>query len=171
MSSRLHAFVLHTPTRFPEGRLPSRRPSSLSGGPRHAGGRRHDTQHGCAPMLLRPNTVTVAGLLVILVVHLAYMASPLHVLMATEHPDAREMIHGDIDGRMLEAAQADDHEGDCVIEWTTSAKTLWLISPPVPLAGSIAALFTSQLPAPPIARALGPPQRGDLQALLQVFRI
>jgi len=122
-------------------------------------------------MLLRPTTAAAAGLLVVLVIHLAYMASPFHAMMVTEHPDAREMMHGDIDGHMVEAAQAADHGRDCSIEWTTSTQTVWLTSPPVLAAASIAALFTSQLPAPPLARALGPPQRGDLQALLQVFRI
>src|SRR6266536_2727455 len=141
MSVATSSSVLHAPSDM-TGRLlrtseSSRQMSVSQSGPRYAGGRWDGQQHGCARMLLRPTTAAAAGLLVVLVIHLAYMASPFHAMMVTEHPDAREMMHGDIDGHMVEAAQAADHGRDCSIEWTTSTQTVWLTSPPVLAAASI----------------------------------
>jgi hypothetical protein len=144
---------------------------SLTGWSTSCTWRRDNEQPGRLSMLVRSAAVTAVGLLTVLVIHLAYMVSPLHAMMVTEHPDSREMLQGDFDGRVVEAAQAADHGRDCTIEWTTSTQTLILILPPALLEDSIAALFASQLPVPPIARALGPPRRGDPQALLQVFRL
>ena len=122
-------------------------------------------------MLLRSTFATAVGLLVVVVVHLAYMTSPLHAMMVEPQPEGREMVHGDADVGTVEAAQADDHGHDCSMEWTTSTQAAWAVLPLVPSVGSIHVLLADQPSTPPTAQVLGPPQRGDVQSLLQVFRI
>ncbi|MCC6175702.1 MAG: hypothetical protein IT305_10400 [Chloroflexi bacterium] len=122
-------------------------------------------------MLLRSTSAGATSLLVVLVFHLAYMASPLHAMTVEPQLDGREMAHADDDGGMVDAAQSDAHGRDCSIEWAKSAQTAWLISPLALPVSSISVLLADQMPMPPTAQAIGPPKRGDPQALLQVFRI
>jgi hypothetical protein len=121
-------------------------------------------------VLLRATSAVAAGLLVVLVVHLAYMASPLHATMVEPQLGGREMVHGDADVGAVEAADADNYGHDCSIEWTTSTQAAWFVLTLVPPVGSIHVLQADQPSTRPTAQALGPPQRGDSQALLQVFR-
>jgi hypothetical protein len=90
-------------------------------------------------------------------------------LMAGRWPHADD-DSGMVDA-MVDAEQADAHGRDCSIEWAKSAQTTWLISPLAPSVSSISALLADQMSMPPTAQAIGPPKRGDPQALLQVFRI
>jgi hypothetical protein len=119
----------------------------------------------------------MAGLLLlVLLAHLAFMASPLHGVMLHGIAAPRAMQMGDVAApAKLEQAPAEGtYGGHCRLEWT---RTLERLSVVLLLAaagvGAIGGPFLDLAFASlkrPVAWALGPPLFGDPQALLQVFR-
>ena len=115
-----------------------------------------------------------AGVLLALLAHLAFMATPVHAAMVQGGGAAPAMATAAADAPAhLEEQYADEgQDGHCILRWTTSLSWRGIV------ALGVAALPTrmsepllGREPERPAARALGPPLLGDPQALLQVFRL
>jgi hypothetical protein len=118
-----------------------------------------------------------AGLLVlILLAHLALIASPLHAM--TMNPDSRvapEAVTewgGQVSGMPMTALSCLSSSTNCLVVWTSpaSGRLMHLLISPV-LFGGVLPLFDEILSLGPVPQALGPPKPADAQALLQVFRL
>jgi hypothetical protein len=114
--------------------------------------------------------VRAGTLLGVLLLHLAFMASPLHASM----PGMGQGAHAsEISPSGLTARQDDPAaDGHCFMEWARSPEGqagLTAFSAPRP--DSAAALRSEVAARCPLARAHGPPSHTDVQALLQVFRL
>ena len=116
-----------------------------------------------------------AALLAVLVAHLAYMTTPLHMLMRVDEPHAATlaMMANDEAAIAIEGLDArSEHASDCGIQWAKAASgTPWAGFLSVTPTGSIVGLDQRAPVMRLTARALGPPETGDQQALLQVFRL
>jgi hypothetical protein len=116
-----------------------------------------------------------AILVVVLVAHLAFMASPLHdralagaaYAVATSPPGARDAMT-----EIVQRERGDEHTGHCAIQWVSSVPSKVVGdaagSGTMPTITGAAGAF---LEWRPLAHALGPPLTEDPQALLQVFRL
>jgi hypothetical protein len=115
-----------------------------------------------------------ALLLAVVLTHLAFMASPLHVrLMDDGAPgvDLMSLAVGEATTAFDQWTTRDRHARHCIVEWLTADQRATLAKHLT--VGLAPALLIPDLLAPgrrPRARALGPPAAGDSQALLQVFR-
>jgi hypothetical protein len=123
-------------------------------------------------------TVVVApqvGVLLLLVIlaHLTFMASPLHMAMA-EGRQGHQMalpVTG-LQLLLLHIAVGDRPHLDCAIQWAASPQaSLLLLLLAGPLLGWVSGCISSTQKTRPQAHANGPPPAGDRQALLQVFRL
>jgi hypothetical protein len=110
-------------------------------------------------------------LLLVLLAHLIFMASPLHMAMLGEdrgHQMVTAERHGG-DHQQI-SAYGQPHR-DCLIQWAMSPQAPWL---GLLLLGSVVAwmsgLISSTQTVRPLPQANGPPI-GDRQAFLQVFRL
>jgi hypothetical protein len=115
--------------------------------------------------------VRAGALLGVLLLHLAFMASPLHAAMLgmSEAIHAAEISPSGPMARQDDPAAADGH---CFMEWARPPEgQAGLTAFSAPLPDSIAALPREVAANRPIARAHGPPPHADVQALLQVFRL
>jgi len=114
-------------------------------------------------------------LLVALVAHLFFMASPFHAQMIGEGLHVTDMDSRSADAAivMIDAMAAQEtHGSHCVIRWTTATQELLLAGVVAVALATTLGVLELNLPGPrPIARVLGPPSTGDPQALLQVFRL
>lgn len=121
----------------------------------------------------RTSEVPQAGLLLlILLAHLALMASAFHQVMVAPGGDHQAAVVGGDDGSRPQLVSLGGwRPADCAIQWATSpwgSLTALLIGAAV-LGWMRGALASGQIWRP-LARANGPPG-GDRQALLQVFRL
>ena len=114
-------------------------------------------------------------LLVVLLAHLMFMASPLHDARIGTAPDQGSVAAlssaSPFGPLALVATSRQEHDGHCVIEWTTVSQfviSVTLLATPVSHAVNGSGLLIA---SPLIARAIGPPAEGDPQAVLQVFRL
>jgi hypothetical protein len=112
------------------------------------------------------------SLLLILLAHVIFIASPLHMAMLSGdryHQIVTAEGHGE-DQQQI-SANGQPHL-DCLIQWTRSPQAPWFGL--LLLLGSVVAwmsgLISSIQTMRPLPQANGPP-RGDRQALLQVFRL
>ena len=139
-----------------------------------SGGIRRSMQsHGCfiAAIALR-----AGSLLLVLLAHLAFMASPLHAAMLDGAGASRGAAMSDayLPAQVAQAGADGGHSGHCVLEWARSSE--WLGIVPFMVAAAVGGIGGSpiEVALPSLvratARALGPPLRGDPQAVLQVFR-
>ena len=114
-----------------------------------------------------------AAFLAVLVIHLAYMASPLHEWTLTERPHIAAMTSTEV-GQATSTAERvahNEHAGHCLIQWTKAAEGMALASFLAVTSASTSVGLEQHLPQMlPVAQAHGPPH-GDRQALLQVFRL
>jgi hypothetical protein len=114
-------------------------------------------------------------LLVILLSHLALMASPLHVVAAhlDDAAPARAEVdwHGEIGDTLWPSAATDQHVGDCAPELVSPAGLALRFPADSALSGNVGLLRGDPMTADIVARTLGPPESADTQALLQVFRL
>ncbi len=114
-------------------------------------------------------------LLVILLSHLALMASPLHVVAAhlDDAAPARAEVdwHGQPGDGLWPSAPVDRHVGDCAPESVPPAGLALGFPAALLLPGNVGLLRGGPVAADPVAQAFGPPESADTQALLQVFRI
>lgn len=125
--------------------------------------------------LFGPSPLQVALLLAVLILHLGFMASPLHRLMLADDTMAAGMSSTaplSTTALQLERADHGEHVGHCLIPWVNDAQRLSVAG----LLAVVLAVATLELERHmpgmrPVARALGPPATGDAQAVLQVFRL
>jgi hypothetical protein len=119
---------------------------------------------------------TAGLLLLVLLAHLAFMASPLHgaMLHGIAAPRAIQMSDVATPAKLEQAPADETHGGHCRLEWTRSLERLGVVLfMAAAVAGAIGGPFIDLAFASlelPVARALGPPLFGDPQALLQAFR-
>jgi hypothetical protein len=114
-----------------------------------------------------------AALLAILVIHLVYMASPLHGWTLTQRSHIVAMTSTEVGQATatVERAAHDEHAGHCLIQWTKAAEGMALASILAITSARPGVGLEQHLPLMlPVAQAHGPPL-GDRQALLQVFRL
>lgn len=115
-------------------------------------------------------------LLVAVLAHVVFMASPLHAAMLERGvaPLAMEISDAEGPARVDPARPDGEHAGHCRLRWTTFRQSLDVIQ--LVAAAHVSALaaplpdFAGRCPERPAARVLGPPVRGDPQALQHVFR-
>jgi hypothetical protein len=115
--------------------------------------------------------VRAGTLLGVLLLHLAFMASPLHASMLGigERAHPAEVSPSEVAAAQDEPAGPDDH---CLVEWARSSEgQAGLVMFGAPPPDSITAVLSDLSATRPIARAHGPPSHADAQALLQVFRL
>jgi hypothetical protein len=115
-------------------------------------------------------------LLLVVLAHLAFMATPLHAAMIDPAEGMLTPIERDqTDARPAETGEvvATDHQIEhCALTWSLPSPgvlqvdaTSWDVPSRIPpLANTVAA-------ARPVPQAIGPPVVADPQALLQVFRV
>jgi hypothetical protein len=112
-------------------------------------------------------------LLVALVAHLALMASPLHTAAMYQDTGGSAEVAASMDDE-ASAASAPNSGGStgCMIEWASPATSLsiQLLVGAIPCDG-VRPLLGVVIAPVPLPQAHGPPGPGDVQALLQVFRI
>ena len=118
-----------------------------------------------------------AGVLVlILLAHLALMASPLHAMAMNPDPGAMTGAMtewgGEVLGPPMAAQPCLGGSTNCMVVWTSpsSGRSIHLPISPVLLAG-VRPLLGEILSLRPTPQALGPPKPASAQALLQVFRL
>ena len=128
----------------------------------------------------RPRALPAAqcsvALLVVLVAHLALMASPFHA--PTMDPgggvpvDVTAILDGDMLDLPMGAMPCLGSSTNCTIEWTPASNRLSLdvLGSPAPVGGP-RLLVDQAFSLGPSPQAHGPPRPTSLQALLQVFRI
>ena len=139
-----------------------------------AGGTMRSMQwHGSPTAAIAPR----AGLLLlVLLAHVAFMASPLHAAMLDGSGTPHGMAGSDAvpPAQVAQARAGGGHAGHCVLAWTKSSAGLGVVllmaaAAVGAIGGPLMGLASPSLERP-VARALGPPSFGDPQALLQVFR-
>ena len=113
-------------------------------------------------------------LLLVLLVHLAFMASPLHVAgMEPDREIASAVGLSTYQGMSVAAGPSvlDAHQYDhCAVEWMApQAPTIHLLAGSFP--GGLRVPADPSLSSDPVSPAIEPPRLADPQALLQVFRI
>lgn len=112
-------------------------------------------------------------LLAVLIVHVAFMASPLHAHVPSQLShvsDATSMVSREATPTTDGVMSGDHHLKHCIIEWLKLDRTVTVEA--LLAVGLAAVLLLPDLSVPgmrPIARALGPPSTADPQAILQVF--
>ncbi len=118
-----------------------------------------------------------AGVLVlILLAHLALMASPLHTMAMNPDPGvapgAMTERDGEVSGSPMAAQPCLAGSTNCMAVWTSpsSGRPIYLLMSPVLLAG-VRPGRGEILSLAPVPQALGPPKAASAQALLQVFRL
>jgi hypothetical protein len=115
----------------------------------------------------------VAGLLLlVLVAHLSFMASPFHWVMLEQGEDHHAaMVAGVNTPHAEHRSFGVQHPVDCVIQWAPPPRaSLIAVLIATPTIGWMSDDLASTRITRPLARANGPPS-GDRQALLQVFRL
>jgi hypothetical protein len=113
-------------------------------------------------------------LLVVLLAHLLFMASPFHMAMVgTDQAHQTVRPGGGLESAQVQIAVGEKPHLDCAIQWVSSphSSPLLLVFAAGALLGWMNGRSTSTLARRPHAHANGPPMAGDRQALLQVFRI
>jgi hypothetical protein len=112
-------------------------------------------------------------LLVVMLAHLIFMASPLHMATVGEDGDHQLAMPVSAFGSSLQhISEGDRSHLDCAIQWAASPEaSLLILLLAGPLLGWMSGCISSIQKTRPEARANGPPLCGDRQALLQVFRI
>lgn len=113
-------------------------------------------------------------LLIALLAHVAFMATPLHaaMLQGPPAPHAMTMIDAGAPAQVEQSRAGEGHSGHCILRWTTSPRWsgVGLLVAAAPVGASSGPIMDPPLERP-VARALGPSLLGDHQALLQVFRL
>jgi hypothetical protein len=114
-----------------------------------------------------------ALLLVVLLAHLVFMASPYHTATVGEDQGHQMAQHVTVlQLPLLHISVGDRPHLDCVIQWAASPQaSLLLLLLAGPLLGWMSGCISSIQKTRPQAQANGPPLLGDRQALLQVFRL
>jgi len=121
-------------------------------------------------------TIAVAShagaLLLVLLAHLAFMASPFHLAMVEgEQNHHAAMRAGGAGIHPEHVSLGDPPHADCAIQWATSVQaSVRMLPTAAPALGWAGAGLASPQPTQPLAHATGPPHQ-DRQVLLQVFRL
>jgi hypothetical protein len=116
-----------------------------------------------------------AVLLIGLVAHLLLMASPVHAAMLAV--GMAEPGHAQVSEESVAGLRAGwtpigaAHSGHCTVAWSSPDEPILKFLGRVGMLSSDAPLLVGSGRWRPRARALGPPQQVDRQALLQVFRL
>jgi hypothetical protein len=112
-------------------------------------------------------------LLVVLLAHLVFMASPFHMATVGEDPDHQmAMPVPGLQSSPPYISVGERPHVDCAIQWAASPQaSLLLLLLAGPLLGWMSGCISSIQKTRPQAHANGPPPLGDRQALLQVFRL
>ena len=134
----------------------------------------------CSARICRDAPVSMGRQAVVLLLavlaHVAFMASPLHAAMLERAapPLATEISDAEGPARVDPARPDGEHAGHCRLRWTTARQSLDIVqfvaAVHVPALAGPLPDFAGRSPERPAVRALGPPVRGDPHALLQVFR-
>jgi hypothetical protein len=112
-------------------------------------------------------------LLMVLLAHLVFMASPFHTAAVGEdqHHRMARPVTG-LQSTLLQISMGNRPHLDCAIQWAPSPQaSLLLLLLAGPLLGWMSGCISSIQKTRPQAHANGPPLSGDRQALLQVFRL
>ena len=127
------------------------------------------------------NSRQQAGLiLAVLLIHLLFMASPLHDAMlghdAMLEAESPVLTVAHVDSAQMEAVTLDaathhEYHVHCGIEWATTYRGIAPVTPSPVAVAATTSVLDLQRAVTPTARAIGPPANGDAQAVLQVFRL
>ena len=114
-------------------------------------------------------------LLLVLLAHLALMASSLHAAAMAPGMGASveqsATIAGMLETTPMASAGCADAFADCMQAWLSPARPVTYALLSALLLGGVRPLLETNLLLGPAPQALGPPKAPDVQALLQVFRI
>ena len=114
-------------------------------------------------------------LLIVLLAHLAVMASSLHAAVMVPGMGASVEQHATIAGMLdttpMASAGCATTFADCMQAWFSPLRPVTEALIAGVLLGAVRLVFEMNFLLGLLPQALGPPKRPDLQALLQVFRI